>query len=203
MIIPFVELKIRHNISPEGVIQVGASYGQEAVQFYGNGVKRCIFIEAMKDAYDKMIPFITQYHNAKGYHACVWDKDDIKKNFHISNNGGRSSSLLDFDYHIKVHPEIEFVGTETMNTIRLDTLLGNIDGYDMLVLDIQGCEYEAILGLGKLLKNIRYIYTEVNEKPLYKNGSLIDEMDELLWEFERVETKMLEYGWGDALYVRR
>jgi FkbM family methyltransferase len=202
MIIPFVELKIRHGISPEGVIQVGASFGQEAVQFYGNGVKRCIFIEAMKDAYDKMIPFISQYHNAKGYHACIWDVDDQKKEFHISNNGGRSSSLFEFDYHKIAHPEIEFVESETMTTVRLDTLLKDITGYDMLVLDIQGCEYEAIQGMGDLLDGIKYIYTEINQKPLYKYGRLLSDMDNLLHDFTRVETKILQYGWGDALYLR-
>jgi hypothetical protein len=54
-----------------------------------------------------------------------------------------------------------------------------------------------------LLKGIDYIYTEVNETDIYKDCALIGEIDEYLSDFERVETAMTEFKWGDALYRRK
>ncbi len=57
------------------------------------------------------------------------------------------------------------------------------------------------------VKNIKYanaIYLEVNEKELYKNCGLINEIDTFLekYNFKRIVTEMTSHGWGDALYIR-
>jgi hypothetical protein len=44
---------------------------------------------------------------------------------------------------------------------------------------------------------------EVNEKQLYKNCALVEEIDEFLLQinFKRVFTEMTTHGWGDAIYI--
>ena len=91
----------------------------------------------------------------------------------------------------------------------MDTLIRekniNINNYDFLNIDIQGAELLALKGFGDLLYNIKYIYTEINKNYLYKDCALVDEIDEYLisYGFDRVETSMTEFEWGDALYVKK
>jgi hypothetical protein len=55
-----------------------------------------------------------------------------------------------------------------------------------------------------LLKNVDYLYLEVNIKELYENCCLLPEIDNFLKEFgfEQKEISMTQYGWGDAFYIK-
>jgi hypothetical protein len=50
----------------------------------------------------------------------------------------------------------------------------------------------------------KVIYLETNTEEVYKGCGKLDEIDSFLKThgFERVETYMTKYGWGDALYIR-
>jgi hypothetical protein len=54
------------------------------------------------------------------------------------------------------------------------------------------------------LHKVDYLYTEVNSNYVYVGCALITELDEYLKQFGliRVETKMTEFEWGDAFYMR-
>jgi len=71
--------------------------------------------------------------------------------------------------------------------------------FNMLVMDIQGAELMALEGT--YLRWISYIYTEVHILPTYVNVPMMEEIDDYLEDYTRVETKMLKRGWGDALYT--
>jgi hypothetical protein len=81
----------------------------------------------------------------------------------------------------------------------------NVSDYDFINLDIQGAELLALKSFGELIKNFNYIYTEVNIASIYKNCALITEIDEYLnnYNFERVETTITQFEWGDALYLKK
>jgi hypothetical protein len=92
-----------------------------------------------------------------------------------------------------------------MITIRLDDLLSKYEKIDLVNLDIQGAELEAIKGLGHLATDVKWIYTEVNWKHMYADCPLIEDMDSELEKigFVRVATKKaFRASWGDALYVK-
>ena len=72
-----------------------------------------------------------------------------------------------------------------------------IENYDELELkkvnflniDIQGYELEALKGCTRVLKDeIEYIFIEISRKPLYKNMSLVEQIDYFLccYDFLRV-----------------
>jgi hypothetical protein len=71
-------------------------------------------------------------------------------------------------------------------------------------LDIQGAELLALKGFGDFLNKISKVYVEVNTNYLYKNCSLIQEIDDYLlkFKFKRVETNMTQFEWGDAFYIK-
>ena len=89
---------------------------------------------------------------------------------------------------------------------KIDSLLKDIDltGIDFLVMDLQGAELLALKGMGDLLNKFKYAYLEVNRDELYVNGAKVEEIDIYLdnYGFKRKETKMLGFGWGDALYIK-
>jgi sugar phosphate isomerase/epimerase len=77
--------------------------------------------------------------------------------------------------------------------------------FNFINLDIQGVELKALKGLGDYIKNIKYIYTEINTGEVYKENNTLKEMDDFLNShgFERVETEITPFEWGDAFYIRK
>ncbi len=70
--------------------------------------------------------------------------------------------------------------------------------------DIQGAELKALQGAEFILPFANALYLEVNVEELYKGCSLLPELDAYLADrgFQRVLTRIVQEGWGDALYVR-
>lgn len=105
------------------------------------------------------------------------------------NNMGASSLLkIDFsnrsindpDYNRRdVQKEIEVSG------IRLDTFLkkNNISNIDLLCIDLQGYELNAIKSLGKYICNVKYIITECSICSTYINGASFKELNNYLNKF--------------------
>jgi FkbM family methyltransferase len=207
MLIPYKTLLEKYNIQPTGVIHIGAHWGEEAEDYYTNGVKKTIWIEANPECFEKLtqIPF----ENCSFFNYCLSDKDYEEVTFNVSNNEGQSSSILELEYHKIAHKEVEYINSFQVKTITLDTLIKidevDLSEYDFLNADIQGAELLMLKGAKETLNHIKYIYIEVNEKELYKDCALIGEIDEFLsqYNFKRVETEWAgNFGWGDAFYVK-
>jgi len=140
------------------------------------------------------------------YNAVITDKDDEDTTFNIANNF-QSSSVLNFGTHSQEHPHIIYVDKIHQKSLTIDTFFerNNIDPakFNFWNFDIQGAELMALKGATKSIQYAKAIYLEVNEKELYENCGLINEIDNFLlqYNFKRVFTSMTEHGWGDALYV--
>ena len=195
----------KNDIKINGALHIGADECQE-LEFYKNlGLKEedIIWIEANKDRVDLM-----KNRGYKGlYNATITDKDDNDVTFHISNNF-QSSSVLELGTHLTEHPDVNFVNHVDQKSVTVDTFFNRNDidskKYNFWNIDIQGAELLALKGGSESLKNVDMIYLEVNEKHLYLDCPLIDEIDDYLSEygFDRVITKMTNHGWGDALYIK-
>jgi hypothetical protein len=86
----------------------------------------------------------------------------------------------------------------------LSDLIPSSIEFNFLNLDIQGAEYEAMKGLGNLINQISYIYTEVYSLELYRENGYLGDVDQFLGNkgFIRVGANINpKIGWGDALYV--
>ena len=140
------------------------------------------------------------------YNAVITDKDDEEIIFNISNNV-QSSSVLEFGTHSQEHPDVIYVDKIKQKSITIDTFFerNNIDAskYNFWNFDIQGAEFIALKGATQSIKYANAIYLEVNEKELYKDCGLINDIDNFLsqYNFKRVLTRMTSHGWGDALYI--
>jgi FkbM family methyltransferase len=219
MLIPYKELIQRHNIHPKSVIHVGGHYGEEAKDYYENGVHHSVWIEANPACIPELIKTICVYPNSHVLNACVSDTEGQELMLNIANNEGQSSSILDLGYHKIAHREVFYthsipVKTRTLDKIFVDLGLDNYykNGYavgfddDVLLnADIQGAELLMLKGATTVLPKISCIYLEVNNKEVYTGCGLVEDIDSFLkpYNFVRVETKWCgETGWGDALYLK-
>lgn len=114
--------------------------------------------------------------------------------------------MLEAKLHLERWPQFQPAGTVEVEVTRLDDLMAEhgLEGYNLLVLDIQGFELQALRGSERALAQADYVISEVSAVELYKGGCLVGEVDEFLRArgFERVETKWAAGCSGDALYAR-
>lgn len=217
MLIDFRQLFPKYNIKPKGVLHVGANVGEERDVYLELGIKNQIWVEANPTIFHKLKQNISGNPKAKALNYCVSDRVE-EVTFHISNNGSQSSSILELGTHKDVHPDVHYVDSLSMTAYPLKEILlanlycnpttGQYDNIecDFLNIDLQGAELKALIGLGDMLNQFRWLYLEVNKAELYKGCCLVDELDNWLWthyNFKRVETKWAgNTNWGDALYVK-
>jgi hypothetical protein len=207
MLISFEEINkilLLNKINICGSFHVGA-HDCEELNFYnqiGLQPEHIVWIDAIPskviEATNKGIPNV--------YNALITDKNDQEILFNISNNI-QSSSVLEFGTHSQEHPEIVYVDKIKQTSITIDTFFerNNIDAskYNFWNFDIQGAELMALKGATQSIKYVKALYLEVNEKELYKNCGLINDIDIFLsqYNFKRVLTNMTNHGWGDSLYI--
>jgi FkbM family methyltransferase len=195
----------QYNIQINGVFHVGA-HDCEELDFYstlGVSPNNMVWIDAIQskveEATSRNIPNVFQ--------AVITDKDNDSVIFNISNNV-QSSSVFNFGSHSTHHPNIHFVNSVELKTTTIDTFFktNNLNAtiYDYWNIDIQGAELLALTGGSESLKSAKAVYLEVNTEEVYKGCALMNDIDKYLLDFgfKRVLTKVLEYGWGDALYVK-
>ena len=208
MLISFSELINKHNVRPNNIIHIGAHYGEEAKDYYENGVQSSLWIEANPFVLEYLKSELSKYPHAYFIEACLSDEDYKLINFNISNNE-QSSSMLDLAYHKTVHPEVNYVQSIQLTTRTLNSLLEEsaipYDHFDFLNADIQGAELLMLQGATRILPYLKCLYIEVNKLELYKGCALIEDLDSFLsqYNFKRVETAWCgDFGWGDAVYLK-
>jgi FkbM family methyltransferase len=192
---------------PKGIIHIGAHCMEERSDYLSEGLDNTIWLEANPKTYEYVKSIVTLNESEKLYNFAISDIDNTIYDLNVTNNG-QSSSILELDLHKKHHPGIYVTEVLKVPSKRMDSLIAeeNIDirNYDFINLDIQGAELLALKGFGNFLNKISKVYVEVNTNYLYKNCSLIQEIDDYLskFKFKRVETNMTQFEWGDAFYVK-
>src|SRR5690348_9396538 len=105
-----------------GVIHVGANTGQEA-QLYESFGLDIVWIEPIPQVFEILQQHISQFPRQTALRYLVTDEDDKDYDLHISNNGGASSSILDFSEHSKMWPNVTYTHAITVKSIKLKTLV--------------------------------------------------------------------------------
>jgi FkbM family methyltransferase len=179
---------------------------EERSDYISQGLYNTVWIEANPKIYSNIKFVNDESKHEKVFNFAISDEDNKLYEFNITNNG-QSSSILKLDKHKIHHPQVHVSEVINVFSKRMDTLLLenniNINDYDFLNIDIQGAELLALKGSKSSIKYPKVLYLEVNEKQLYKNCALVEEIDEFLLQinFKRVFTEMTIHGWGDAIYI--
>ena len=204
MLLQFNNLVSKYNIQSDGVIVVGAHWAEEHADYVAAGIKRFVYIEPCAAAFNVLINKFAAHHHVQLFNVACGDVECEQVMYTGSQNEGQSNSLLKMGKHTQIHPGITLPNTEIVTVKRLDNLGLAHKGYQLLVMDCQGFEGRVLKGATETLKQVNYVYTEVNKDEVYQGCTLVDELDELLHEFNRVETGSWVGGmWSDALYIRK
>lgn len=202
MLISIREQSRIYGIHPTGVVHAGGHLGEEFSEYKNHNWGNVLWIEA-QPRLAKHLEKLIVGSGDKVINAAIWDSSGVKMNLHITSNS-ESSSLLEFGTHSLDHPEIVVTSELEVITETLDCIVPKDGQFDYLALDIQGVELRALQGFEAGLGRVNWIYTEVNNKEVYKGCTQITELDNFLstHDFKRCATRMTSFGWGDAIYIR-
>ena len=199
--------------APTGVLQVGASSGQEVALFRNHGIDHAVFIEALEVPFRALMQRISTIPNYIGVNVLCGLRDGEVVDFHVATNFGESSSLLPPTRHLSDYPWVKFPQTVQLTSFTLDTVLRSIEAQhptiaaslDLLFMDLQGAELEVLKGGTRALQQARYLYTEVGLGGGYQGDAPLIELMHFLkaFGFDIYELEVNAEGWGNALFIKR
>jgi FkbM family methyltransferase len=187
--------------SPLGeVVHVGAHQAEERDRYLSAGFSNRVWIEANPVLIEDLKTNFGAVDEVLS--SAVWSSPGQKLTLKITNNS-QASSLLSMKRHLEEHPEVRLEREIQVVTETLDNLLG-VRKVSFLNLDIQGAELHALEGFCEGLPFTEVISSEVNFIEIYENCPMVGDLDDFLatYGFQRILTRRLIHGWGDALYAK-
>lgn len=202
MLISFDDIVGKYSLSVSGVVHVGAHHGEEISSYLDNGIDKIVCFEPLIENLQVLMGYKSDI--VKIYPYALGEREDIVTIYRSSNNL-ESSSVLRPKKHLEIYEGIYFPSTEEIKMKKLSSFRDRINGCNFLNMDVQGYEYQVLLGAEECIEQFDYIYSEVNRDETYENNVLVDKIDEYLDGngFIRVETDWSGIIWGDAFYIRK
>ena len=203
MLISFKGLKRKYNMNIKGIVHIGAHYGEELVDYIDEGIQNIVLFEPLTSNFDVIHEKALRLNaNIEGHQVALGSKPG-SYTMYISDNEKQSSSILKPKVHLTHHPHVKFPTTEDVEVDLLDEY--DCKDYNFINMDVQGYELEVLKGATETLKQINYVYCEVNRAEVYKKNAMVEEIDDFLGEYGMVRTQTDWAGdiWGDALYVKQ
>lgn len=202
MLISFNDIVSKYSLSVSGVVHVGAHHGEEIPSYLDKGIRKIVCFEPLIENLQVLMKYKSDI--VKIYPYALGEKEDVVTIYRSSNNL-ESSSVLRPKKHLEIYRYIDFPSTEEIKMKKLSSFRDRIDGCNFLNMDVQGYEYQVLMGAEDCIDQFDYIYTEVNRDETYENNVLVDKIDEYLeqHDFVRVETDWSGIIWGDAFYIRK
>lgn len=118
------------------------------------------------------------------------------------NNMGSSSMLkIDFSMRHKTDPDYNIPNPQKEITVpgtRLETFIldNNIPRIDMLCIDLQGYELNALKSLGLQLNKVKYIITECSIQSTYTDGATFKDLVKYLADFNLIYVCSNKFGYN-------
>lgn len=197
---------------PRGVLQVGASYGQEMAWFVENGIEAGVFIEPLPQPFAALSAYCRQRPHFVAVNALCAEASGQQVVFHVASNGGMSSSMMAPARHLEEFDFVRFEQRVELTTHRLDHVVAFLrenghaavcDRLDLLYLDTQGAELRVLQGAGALLQRIPYLVTEVTRNRMYDGAPSLAELMAFLEPagYTLNNVNFDRHHHGDALFV--
>jgi FkbM family methyltransferase len=200
---------------PRGVLQVGASYGQEMREFLENGIQAGVFIEPLPEPYAHLSGLCRQIPNFVAVNTLVADEPGRSFKFNVASNGGMSSSILEPGTHLAINPGVSFDQTIELVSSTVDGVAAFLrangqqpvmDALDLLYMDCQGAEYRILLGANATLRQVKYIYTETMRGNLYDKQvpfmAYVSHLDAIGFTLNTMHYEHPAMA-GNALFIRK
>jgi FkbM family methyltransferase len=205
------------DIQKKGVIHLGAHKGEEVDFYFRNHIKNIILVEANPELYKDLLD-IKFKNKVNIYNYAISDNSGYLDFYvHESNNGIESSSLFKMDKFDKIVTSLKTSKKIKVNAITIDSFIEkeniNLNDYNILISDIQGADYFALMGASHTLSKIDAVIVEGQFIELYENFISIDKIDELMSlngfdkilviEHELYQGENYFPAWGEILYKKK
>ncbi|SKB15717.1 Methyltransferase FkbM family (fragment) [Planktothrix sp. PCC 11201] len=204
----FPDLCQHHNITPRGIILVGAYDGKTLKRLNLPNTVKTLLIDANPSAVGRLQANFADSPNIQVVQAAIANHNDTVT-LHLTSLES-SSSILPWKQYSEIYPNIKEIQQLTLSSRTLDTLLEELNlspsDFNILILDIQGAELLALEGATQLLNNLDAIYTNIHYQELFEGGALAGEVNQFLtdYQFDCVaEETPYHPAWGEAFYVRQ
>jgi 2-O-methyltransferase len=167
-----------------GVIHVGANRGQERFLYADYGLK-VVWVEPIPDVFKELQANLTGFPDQTAYNCLIAGQDGKKYQFHISDNEGSSSSILEANQQLGDHwSKVGFPRSIELEALSLPTFIRNngiyLASFDILLLDAQGAELLILEGAKEILPHFRYIHCEAVNFEVYSGCCQLPELDAFL-----------------------
>lgn len=171
-------LDCKHKIDdiPTTILEIGAEDARDSILFKEAYPDASIWaFEANANTFninkDKILGLGINYIN-----NAIWNVDNESKIFHIKKSTHPGISSL--------RDRGQEYGTETcmVKTIRIDTFCNNneISNIDIIKIDVEGCTYEVLDGIGELLDTVKILHIETEQQEHFAGQVLEKEVFEFL-----------------------
>lgn len=204
----FPDLCQHHNITPRGIILIGAYDGKTLKRLNLPNTVKILVIDANQGAVERLQENFADSPNIQVVQAAIANHNDTVT-LHLTSLES-SSSILPWKQYSEIYPNIKEIQQLTLSSRTLDTLLEELNlspsDFNILILDIQGAELLALEGANQLLNTLDAIYTNVHYQELFEGGALAEEVNQFLsdYKFDIVaEDTPYHPAWGEAFYVRQ
>jgi FkbM family methyltransferase len=184
------------------IIECGGHLGQDTVKLcrlFEEGTVHCF--EANPTLYANLQTNLGHFSHLKLYHLALSNTNGVLDFYVDCNKDGDAgaSSLLEastsyLNTYIKEEKKIQVQSI----TMKAFIEANQIEKVDLLWLDVEGFEYYILENSLESLKNVKYIYTEVNFQEFRKNSKLYHDIHLLLTSNQFKEINRWEQGseWG-------
>jgi len=185
--------KLRRHLSPvdsflskvPGVIHVGANTGQERDKYASLGLN-VIWVEPIPAVFEVLQANISNIANQRACNYLLAEEHGKEYAFHISNNGGESSSILDLAKHREIWPTVHFTDEIRITATTLARLVEveqlDLRNFGALVLDTQGSEMLVLKGAIPVLKQFQFVKSEVADFESYAGCCRLDDLSDFMQE---------------------
>lgn len=172
------------------IFDVGANKGQYGLSLIDAGFKgKIVSFEPLTSAYEILLNQSKGFRDWEVAPRCALGNENGEIEMNISANLVSSTILNMLDTHIEGAPESKVIGKEKAYLRKLDDLgkkyIKSNNTY--LKIDVQGFEYEVLLGAKELFPQIKGVELEMSVEPLYEGQQ---------WLFENVLEYMKENGFA-------
>ncbi len=180
-----------------GVVHIGANTGQERFFYLANSI--CVlWVEPIPDVFQKLAHNLQNFTDQKALNYLISDIDGQQIDFHVTDNGGESSSIFQLEKHKLLWPEVKHAQTIKLLTSRLDTMIAkeNVDigKYQALVIDTQGAELLVLKGAESIIQCFKYIKLEVADFESYSGNCTLEEINDFMKKHHFIEHSRTEFA---------
>jgi len=201
----FARIAKELSLNIRGIINAGAYTGNDWLQYNQLGIQNVMMLEPNPEPFEVLR---LNHSMHASVHNVALSENNGNQNIYLTHgDSGKSNSILyPTSLFYKQYPDIKFDGGNLSVLCKnLDNIGVDVGRYNMLHIDVNGYELQALRGCVTFLHHCSYVYTKVQYAKLYENSFLFQDIKAFLQHFNFGVAMASNEGqtWGYALFIKK